>query len=68
MDQCFEDVYFDEWELEELEKLLEQRFYIKVDLSDVEDDIDKLVNSCWDQVEASLLAREKEFGLYVFLY
>ena len=33
-----------------------------------EDDIDKLVNSCWDQVEASLLAREKEFGLYVFLY
>ena len=68
IDQCPEDVHPDEWELEELEKELRERYYIEVDLSAVEDDIDKLVNTCWSQVEAALLSREKEFGLYVFLY
>ena len=65
---CPEDVHPDEWELETLEKELQRRFYIKVDLSSVQDDIEQLVDNCWDRVEASLLDREKEFGLYIFLY
>jgi preprotein translocase subunit SecA len=65
---CPEDVHPDEWELETLEQQMRDRFYVAVDLSDVQDDIDQLVDTCWDQVEASLLAREQEFGLYVFLY
>src|SRR5690606_25424038 len=65
---CPEDVHPDEWETEELEKLMKQRFRVRVDLSDIQDDVDQVVDKCWDQVEASLLAREQEFGLYVFLY
>ncbi|WP_443655672.1 hypothetical protein [Enhygromyxa salina] len=68
MEQCPEDVHPDEWELEALENQLRARFYVDVDLSSVQDDIDKLVDTCWDRIEASLLAREQEFGLYVFLY
>jgi len=68
LEACPEDVHPDEWELDELEKQLDQRFYVDIEFVDVEDDIDKLVNTCWDHVEASLLAREQEFGLYVFLY
>ncbi|PRQ04121.1 preprotein translocase subunit SecA [Enhygromyxa salina] len=68
IEACPEDVHPDEWELEALEKQLLERFYVEVDLSDVRDDIDQLVDTCWEQVEASLLAREQEFGLYVFLY
>jgi preprotein translocase subunit SecA len=65
---CPEDVHPDEWGLEELEKQMKERFRVSVDLSDIQDDIDQVVDTCWDQVEASLLAREQEFGLYVFLY
>jgi preprotein translocase subunit SecA len=65
---CPEDVHPDEWELEELENLMKDRFRVRVDLSEVQDNVDEVVDKCWDQVEASLLAREKEFGLYVFLY
>ncbi len=65
---CPEDVHPDEWELEELEKLMQGRFRVSVDLSDIQDDVDQVADKCWEQVEASLLAREQEFGLYVFLY
>jgi preprotein translocase subunit SecA len=41
---------------------------VTVDLSSVQDDIEQLIDICWERVEASLLAREQEFGLYVFLY
>ncbi|WP_420870683.1 hypothetical protein [Enhygromyxa salina] len=68
MEQCPEDVHPDEWELEALEDQLRSRFYVEVDLSTVQDDIDQLVDTCWERIEASLLAREQEFGLYVFLY
>lgn len=65
---CPEDVHPDEWDLDGVENEMKARFYLDIDLSDVEDDIDALVDGCWDQVEASLRAREEEFGLYVFLY
>ena len=65
---CPNDVHPDEWELEALEKQMQTRFRVKVDLSDIQDDVDQVVDTCWDKVEASLLAREQEFGLYVFLY
>jgi preprotein translocase subunit SecA len=65
---CPEDVHPDEWELEELEKAMRERFYVKVDLSTVPDDVNDLIDVCWDRVEKSLLAREQEFGLYTFLY
>jgi preprotein translocase subunit SecA len=67
-DRCPEDVHPDEWELEALEKELRARFHVTVDLSSVQDDLEQLVDTCWERVEASLLAREQEFGLYVFLY
>ena len=65
---CPEDVHPDEWELETLEQQIRERFYVDVDLSDIVDDVEQLCDLCWDRVEASLLAREQEFGLYVFLY
>jgi preprotein translocase subunit SecA len=65
---CPEDVHPDEWELEELEKVMAARFRVRVDLSEVQDNVEQVVDTCWDQIEASLLAREQEFGLYVFLY
>ncbi|MCA9686058.1 MAG: preprotein translocase subunit SecA, partial [Myxococcales bacterium] len=67
-DLCPEDVHPDEWDLEGVEKDMKARFYCAIDLSDVQDDIDALIDTCWDQVETSLLAREREFGLYTFLY
>jgi preprotein translocase subunit SecA len=67
-ERCPEDVHPDEWELEALEKELRSRFYVTVDLSSVQDDVEQLVDICWERVENSLLAREQEFGLYVFLY
>ena len=68
LDLCPEDVHPDEWELERLEKILADRFYIKVDLSEVEDDIESIAESCWGHAERDLQAREDEFGLYTFLY
>jgi preprotein translocase subunit SecA len=65
---CPEDVHPDEWELEALENQMHERFRVTVDLSDIQDDVEQVVDTCWDKVEASLLAREQEFGLYVFLY
>jgi preprotein translocase subunit SecA len=67
-ESCPEDVHPDEWETEALEKAMQERFYVKVDLSTVPDDVGELVDVCWDKVEKSLLAREQEFGLYTFLY
>ncbi|HEY8379566.1 MAG TPA: preprotein translocase subunit SecA [Nannocystis sp.] len=65
---CPEDVHPDEWDLPGLEKAMLERFRVKVDLSTVEDNIDKLVDRVWKSVEAVLLRREEEFGLYTFLF
>ena len=67
-DLCPEDVHPDDWDLEGLEESMKTRFYVEMDLSQVRDNLDKLVNDCWKVVEASLLAREEEQTLYVFLF
>ncbi len=65
---CPDDVHPDEWELPELEEGILKFFRLKVDLSVVDDDIDKLVDRVWKQVEVGLATKEKEFGLYTFLF
>jgi preprotein translocase subunit SecA len=69
VEMCPENVHPDEWGLEELEKSILERFYCKVDLSKVVDDVDKLIDMCWEAVEASLVQKEKDAdGLYNFLF
>ncbi len=65
---CPEDVHPDEWDLQGLEQEIREKFYVEIDLSQVVDDIDKLIDRCWEVVSGSLLEREKEFGLYTFLF
>lgn len=65
---CPEDVHPDEWDLKGLEQALAERFRVKVDLSKVEDSVDKLVDRVWRHVEALLTRKEQEFGLYTFLF
>jgi len=65
---CPETVHPDEWDLDGLEKVALERFKLKVDLREVEDNIDKLVDRVWKQVEAQLTQREQEFGLYTYLF
>ena len=64
---CPETVHPDEWDLDGLEAVLLERFKIKVDLRNIQD-IDKLVDRVWKQVEALLSQREQEIGLYTFLF
>ena len=68
IEMCPEDVHPVDWDLVGLETQLKERFYVEVDLSQVRDNLDKLVDDCWKTVEASLLAREEEFTLYTFLF
>jgi preprotein translocase subunit SecA len=65
---CPEDVHPDEWDLEGLEKAVLERFKVKIDLKEVEDNLDKLVDRVWKKVEAQLTQREQEFGLYTYLF
>ena len=55
----------DEWDLDGLEKVVLERFKVKLDLAQVEPNLDKLVDRIWKQVEAQLTQREQEFGLPV---
>jgi preprotein translocase subunit SecA len=65
---CPATVHPDEWEIPELEKLLEQRFQVKLSLRDVPESLDDLVEICWDALEKLLLAREEKFGLTTYLF
>ena len=65
---CPEDVHPDEWDLEGLEKAVLERFKVKIDLKEIEDNLDKLVDRVWKTVEAQLTQREQEFGLYTYLF
>ncbi|RMG99783.1 MAG: preprotein translocase subunit SecA [Deltaproteobacteria bacterium] len=67
-EHCPPDVHPDDWELEALEKTLAERFYTKVDLSQAPETVDKLIDLVWEAVEKTLEAREKQFGLYTFLF
>ena len=65
---CPETVHPDEWDLDGLEKVVLERFKVKLDLAQVEPNLDKLVDRIWKQVEAQLTQREQEFGLYTYLF
>ncbi len=65
---CPETVHPDEWDLEGLEKVALERFKVKIDLREVDQSIDKLVDRVWKTVEAQLMQREQEFGLYTYLF
>ncbi|MCA9692606.1 MAG: preprotein translocase subunit SecA, partial [Myxococcales bacterium] len=65
---CPEDVHPDDWDLIGLEKTTLARFRVKVDLSEVEDNLDKLIDRIWKDVEAMLTEREQEFGLYTYMF
>ena len=65
---CPEDVHPDDWEVEQLEELMRERFHAEVDLSDVPENQDELVDICWNATESLLLQREKDYQLTVYLY
>lgn len=65
---CPDNVHPDEWDLPALEEGIIKFFRMKVDLTEVEDSIDKLVERVWKQVEVGLANKEQEFGLYTFLF
>ncbi|MEZ4380394.1 MAG: preprotein translocase subunit SecA [Nannocystaceae bacterium] len=65
---CPEDVHPDEWDLPGLEQGIAKYFRVKVDLREVDDNIEKLVDRVWNHVERGLAAKEEEFGLYTYLF
>jgi preprotein translocase subunit SecA len=65
---CPADVHPDEWEVEALEEALLSSYQAKIDLSDVPESLDHLIDLCWETVEDVLYQREKEYGLYTYLY
>jgi preprotein translocase subunit SecA len=65
---CPADVHPDEWEVEALEEALAASYQAKIDLTDVPESLEHLIDLCWEKVEGVLYEREKEYGLYVYLY
>ncbi len=65
---CPEDVHPDEWDIEGVEKAMLERFHVTLKIAEVEEDIEKLVDRCWEKVQGSLLGRERDYGLYTFLF
>ncbi len=65
---CPGDVHPDEWEVAELEKTLRERYHAQVDLTKVPENLDDLIEICWQAVEAVLASREKKIGLTVYLF
>ncbi|MEZ4447838.1 MAG: preprotein translocase subunit SecA [Nannocystaceae bacterium] len=65
---CPDDVHPDEWDLPGLEQAIARRFRVELSLAQVEDNLDKLIERVWKVVEAGLARKEKEFGLYTYLF
>ena len=65
---CPADVHPDEWEVPELEAKLKEQFQVEMSIRDVPQNLDDLVEICWQALEAHLLEREEQFGLTVFLF
>lgn len=65
---CPEDVHPDDWEVEELEARMLERFHAKLDLSSVPENQEELIDICWSATEALLLEREEDYRLTVYLY
>ncbi|MBL4688289.1 MAG: preprotein translocase subunit SecA [Nannocystaceae bacterium] len=65
---CPADVHPDEWEVEELETLMLERFHVKFKLRDIPENLEDLVEDTYKTVETMLELREKEFGLTVYTF
>ncbi|MCA9662029.1 MAG: SEC-C domain-containing protein, partial [Myxococcales bacterium] len=65
---CPGDVHPDEWDLPALEEGVAKYFRVKISIREVEEDVDKLVDRVWKEVEAGLATKEDEFGLYTYLF
>ncbi|MEM9456117.1 MAG: preprotein translocase subunit SecA [Myxococcota bacterium] len=65
---CPADVHPDEWEIGELEERLEERFRVKLSLRDIPENLEELIDICWDALEKLLLEREEMFGLTTYLF
>lgn len=67
-DTCPADVHPDEWDVPELESLLKERFHVELEIRDVPQNLDALVELCWDALETLLCKREEQFGLTTYLF
>jgi preprotein translocase subunit SecA len=65
---CPSNVHPDEWNLSALTAELQENYYVEIEITKVSEKIEDLIDQCWKVVEASLIAREEEFGLYTFLF
>ncbi|MBC8068100.1 MAG: preprotein translocase subunit SecA, partial [Deltaproteobacteria bacterium] len=65
---CPPDTHPDEWDIEGLEKLIKERYGAELSIRDIPQNLEQLVELCWDTVEKLLLSREQEFGIYVYLF
>jgi preprotein translocase subunit SecA len=65
---CPPDTHPDEWDIEALEKQIKERYSVSMSIRDVPQNVEDLIDLCWDAVEKLLLTREQEFGLYVYLF
>jgi len=65
---CPPDMHPDEWEVENLEQEIKTRYGATIELRDVPQNLDDLIDLVWSSVEKLLLAREKEYGIYVYLF
>jgi len=65
---CPADVHPDEWEVEDLERLMLERFHVEYKLREIPENLDELVENTFAAVEDMLEQREKEFGLTVYTF
>jgi preprotein translocase subunit SecA len=65
---CPPDQHPDEWEIDRLESEIKTRYGATIEIRDVPPNLDDLIDLCWGAVEKLLLARETEYGLYVYLF
>jgi preprotein translocase subunit SecA len=65
---CPADTHPDEWDIEGLEKQVKDRYGATISIRDVPENLDDLIDLCWNAVEKLLLSRETELGLYVYLF
>ena len=65
---CPADVHPDEWEIEELEKLMDERFHVKFSLRDIPENLEELIEEAFTPVNDLLEKREEEFGLTIYMF
>src|SRR5690606_26954900 len=65
---CPENVHPDEWDLQGLEKAVREQYGITIDLREASHNVDKVIDQVWQKIEALLTERERQFGLYIYLF